>query len=61
MLCIVLFVSLISCASNTSLPQLRIIILTFGACEARLGLRIIVLISRTYGSDKLNSLTINKC
>jgi len=47
--------------NNIIIPQLRIILLTFGACEARLGLRIIVIISRTYGADMLNSLSINKC
>lgn len=39
----------------------RIILLSIGACEARLGLALIVLISRTYGSDKIQSVTINKC
>ncbi len=39
----------------------RVILLTFGACEARLGLRLMVLISRKYGSDLLSTLTSNKC
>jgi NADH-ubiquinone oxidoreductase chain 4L len=39
----------------------RIILLSIGACEARLGLALIVLMSRTYGSDKIQSVTANKC
>jgi NADH-ubiquinone oxidoreductase chain 4L len=39
----------------------RIILLSIGACEASLGLALIVLISRTYGSDKIQSVTSNKC
>lgn len=45
-------------ASNMSL---RILILTLGACEASLGLRLMVIISRSYGTDILKSLTVNKC
>lgn len=40
---------------------IRIILLSIGACEASLGLALIVLISRTYGSDKIQSVTSNKC
>jgi len=38
-----------------------IIILTLGACEARLGLALLVAITRNYGSDLLNVISINKC
>ena len=37
-----------------------IIILTFGACEARLGLACLVLLIRRIGSDQLSILTIVK-
>ena len=40
---------------------LIIVILTFGACEASLGLACITTISRSYGNDRLNSLSLNKC
>lgn len=50
----------ISIASSESI-YIRIILLSIGACEARLGLALIVLISRTYGSDKIQSVTSNKC
>lgn len=42
-------------------PTLALILLTLGACEARLGLRLMVNMSRMYGSDILSSLTSNKC
>jgi len=38
-----------------------IIILTFGACEASLGLGIMVKISRSFGNDLFNSINIRKC
>lgn len=47
--------------TNITIPTIRIIILTFGACEARLGLRLIVMISRYYGRDIFKSLSTNKC
>jgi len=48
-----------------SITQINIFITLFllalGACEAALGLAILVTISRNYGSDILNLLSINKC
>lgn len=38
-----------------------VILLSLGACEASLGLALIVTAARTSGNDILNSLTINKC
>jgi NADH-ubiquinone oxidoreductase chain 4L len=60
-LSLVIFIPSLLYISNIPLPTISIILLTFGACEARLGLRIIVYMSRSYGSDILNSITINKC
>jgi NADH-ubiquinone oxidoreductase chain 4L len=60
-LSLVLYIPCLIYIINLILPTISIILLTFGACEARLGLRIIVLISRSYGSDILKSLTTNKC
>jgi NADH-ubiquinone oxidoreductase chain 4L len=37
------------------------LLLTLGACEARLGLAILVAISRAFGSDLLTTLSLNKC
>lgn len=42
-------------------PQLTIIILTIRVIEARLGLSLLVIMSRKHGSDIIKSLTINKC
>lgn len=60
-LSLVLFVPISIILIESINLSLRIIILTLGACEARLGLRLIVKISRLYGTDILKSLTINKC
>nr|QYK19532.1 NADH dehydrogenase subunit 4L [Neoamphitrite affinis] len=47
------------------LPQnmtpLFIILLTLGACEASLGLALLVSMARSVGTDMLNLLTNNKC
>lgn len=40
---------------------ISIVLLSVGACEASLGLALIVIISRTYGSDLIKSIRINKC
>nr|YP_009493562.1 NADH dehydrogenase subunit 4L [Cryptonome barbada]AWN55977.1 NADH dehydrogenase subunit 4L [Cryptonome barbada] len=46
---------------NSSETFFCIIILSFGACEASLGLALVVLMLRATGSDMVSSLTINKC
>jgi NADH-ubiquinone oxidoreductase chain 4L len=58
---LVLFVPLILINSAAPNTAIAVILLTFGACEARLGLRLIVAISRSYGNDILKSLTTVKC
>lgn len=47
--------------SNIQSLFIRVILLSVGACEARLGLALIVIISRTYGSDIIKSLSLRKC
>nr|YP_009974949.1 NADH dehydrogenase subunit 4L [Platynereis bicanaliculata]QNJ33923.1 NADH dehydrogenase subunit 4L [Platynereis bicanaliculata] len=47
--------------SGSSWLMFIIIILTFGACEASLGLACMTAMSRSYGNDQLNSLLLNKC
>lgn len=47
--------------SNVQSLFIRIILLSVGACEARLGLALIVIMSRTYGSDILKSISLRKC
>lgn len=58
-LSIVLLISIT--ISPSPIHQLSLILLTFRACEARLGLRIIVKISRSHGSDLLSSTALNSC
>lgn len=60
-LSLVLFVPLSLSVANAPNTSIRVVLLTFGACEARVGLSLIVLISRSFGTDILNSLTISKC
>lgn len=60
-LSLVLFIPISLSVANAPNASISVILLTFGACEARIGLRLIVLISRSFGTDILNSLTINKC
>lgn len=47
--------------SNIQSLFISIVLLSIGACEARLGLALMVIISRTYGSDIIKSLSIRKC
>lgn len=58
---LVLIVTLVTAATTLTSAALRVIILTLGACEARLGLGLLVVMSRTYGRDLINSLSRNKC
>nr|YP_011035818.1 NADH dehydrogenase subunit 4L [Plaxiphora tricolor]WRI60248.1 NADH dehydrogenase subunit 4L [Plaxiphora tricolor] len=37
------------------------ILLVFGACEASIGLSMLVILIRAYGNDYVSSLVINKC
>lgn len=60
-LSMIILISIINIYISIYTPFISIILLTLGACEARLGLSLLVIISRSSGSDILNSLTINKC
>lgn len=60
-LSLVLLIPTVLVYSSINLNSLRIIILCLGACEARLGLRLLVLLSRSLGSDLVKLLSINKC
>nr|YP_010869763.1 NADH dehydrogenase subunit 4L [Dendrobaena veneta]WGU49271.1 NADH dehydrogenase subunit 4L [Dendrobaena veneta] len=60
-LSLVLFVPISLSLINISNPMVSVILLTFGACEASIGLSLLVLMSRSYGTDMLSSLTVNKC
>nr|QHT64997.1 NADH dehydrogenase subunit 4L [Microphthalmus listensis] len=47
--------------SGSLLMFLVVILLTWGACEASLGLGCLVSMIRSMGSDHMNMLSINKC
>nr|AOR07198.1 NADH dehydrogenase subunit 4L [Mesenchytraeus cf. pedatus SL-2017] len=61
MLSTVLFIPIMMYSMSLILPTISIIMLTFGACEASLGLSLLVKMSRSYGSDMMSSLSTNKC
>nr|BDQ43923.1 NADH dehydrogenase subunit 4L [Metaphire megascolidioides] len=60
-LSLVLFVPLMLMNCTASNASMSVILLTFGACEASLGLGLMVSMSRSYGNDMLKSLTSTKC
>nr|YP_010425940.1 NADH dehydrogenase subunit 4L [Amynthas deogyusanensis]USL47910.1 NADH dehydrogenase subunit 4L [Amynthas deogyusanensis] len=60
-LSLVLFVPLMLMNCSAPNTSMSVILLTFGACEASLGLGLMVSMSRSYGNDMLKSLTLTKC
>jgi len=38
-----------------------LVVLTFGACEASVALAVLVIVTRSYGSDIMSSLRLSKC
>nr|YP_010713490.1 NADH dehydrogenase subunit 4L [Barbronia yunnanensis]WDA96191.1 NADH dehydrogenase subunit 4L [Barbronia yunnanensis] len=46
---------------NSNNAIISILMLTIGACEASLGLTLLVLMSRQYGNDLVSSLNLSKC
>lgn len=62
MLTLVILIPAVLYGSNIiNMPVLALLILTLGACEASLGLRLLVNMSRTYGSDIVKLIHLNKC
>jgi len=57
-----IFILLFSLSNNRSFRgEMSLILITLGACEARLGLAILVSIIRTQGNDYVSSFSIHKC
>nr|YP_009024153.1 NADH dehydrogenase subunit 4L [Erpobdella octoculata]AGL34609.1 NADH dehydrogenase subunit 4L [Erpobdella octoculata]WDA96139.1 NADH dehydrogenase subunit 4L [Whitmania pigra] len=44
-----------------SIPMISVMVLSVSACETSLGLSILVIMSRSYGSDMVNLLSMSKC
>nr|YP_009048536.1 NADH dehydrogenase subunit 4L [Vespertilio sinensis]AHL43872.1 NADH dehydrogenase subunit 4L [Vespertilio sinensis]AIT99382.1 NADH dehydrogenase subunit 4L [Vespertilio sinensis] len=62
MLSLFVLVSLMILTTNSTLTNmLPIILLVFAACEAALGLSLLVAVSNTYGVDHVQNLNILKC
>ena len=60
-LSLVLFAALICGTSNQIEIFMSLILLVFAACEAAIGLSILVSITRRYGSDNIKIVTASKC
>nr|BDQ43871.1 NADH dehydrogenase subunit 4L [Metaphire agrestis] len=60
-LSLVLFVPLMLMSCSAPNTAMAVTLLTFGACEASLGLGLMVSMSRFCGNDMLKSLTTTKC
>ena len=54
-------IALLSSSLSFSFLFYRVIILTFGACEAAVALAVLVIITRTFGADLVSSVNLNKC
>lgn len=57
-----LFIILFTISGNISLRgETSLVLITLGACEARLGLSILVAIIRSEGNDYVSSFGLHKC
>nr|FAA04236.1 TPA: NADH dehydrogenase subunit 4l [Triannulata magna] len=60
-LSLILYVMYTYLYMKIQLYMFMIMILTFSACEASMGLSLMVMMSRNIGSDKLLKLSMSKC
>nr|YP_010411926.1 NADH dehydrogenase subunit 4L [Notostomum cyclostomum]URP31060.1 NADH dehydrogenase subunit 4L [Notostomum cyclostomum] len=60
-LCMVILMPMILIKGMVISPSIMILLLTMGACEASLGLTLMVIMSRKFGSDNLKLMSISKC
>lgn len=56
-----LFILLFSLYSSSLGGEAALVFITLGACEARLGLRVLVSIIRAQGNDYVSSFSTQKC
>lgn len=57
-----LFILMISVSANFNFEgQICLILITLGACEARLGLAVLVSLIRTHGNDYVSRFNSQKC
>nr|QUJ10062.1 NADH dehydrogenase subunit 4L [Tubifex tubifex] len=60
-LSLVLFVPITLTVLSMSAGILSLLMLTLGACEASIGLALLVMMVRSYGNDLVNNTSLNKC
>uniref|UniRef100_A0AAU6QFU9 NADH-ubiquinone oxidoreductase chain 4L n=1 Tax=Prionospio sp. 1 MH-2023 TaxID=3058460 RepID=A0AAU6QFU9_9ANNE len=54
-------ITIISASSNAVDMFYCIVVLSFAACEAAVALAVLVVVTRSFGSDLINSVNTNKC
>nr|YP_009024140.1 NADH dehydrogenase subunit 4L [Whitmania laevis]AGL34596.1 NADH dehydrogenase subunit 4L [Whitmania laevis]AJO61907.1 NADH dehydrogenase subunit 4L [Whitmania laevis] len=58
----VMFMLIGSCMFiEMSIPMISVMVLSVSVCETSLGLSILVIMTRSYGSDMVNLLSMSKC
>lgn len=61
LLSVIFFLVRTSIIIEIRVPVFSVLILSIRACETRIGLSLLVVISRSYGSDIINLLSLSKC
>nr|YP_010725972.1 NADH dehydrogenase subunit 4L [Helobdella europaea]WDY83667.1 NADH dehydrogenase subunit 4L [Helobdella europaea] len=60
-LSMLLYLSFFMTTYNMLMPLLSVVMLTLGACEASLGLTLLVIMVRLYGNDMIKNISLSKC
>nr|CVK87356.1 NADH dehydrogenase subunit 4L [Placobdella parasitica] len=60
-LSMLMFLSMNFLLMNIPLPLVSVVMLTLGACEASLGLTLLVLMVRLFGNDYMSNISMSKC
>nr|AJO61887.1 NADH dehydrogenase subunit 4L [Whitmania acranulata]WDA96204.1 NADH dehydrogenase subunit 4L [Whitmania acranulata] len=61
LLSVMFFLVSTSMIIEMSVPVFSVLILSISACETSIGLSLLVVMSRSYGSDMMNLLSLSKC
>nr|YP_009255777.1 NADH dehydrogenase subunit 4L [Placobdella lamothei]CVK87334.1 NADH dehydrogenase subunit 4L [Placobdella lamothei] len=60
-LSMLMFLSMGFLSANIPAPLISVVVLTLGACEASLGLTLLVLMVRLFGNDLMKNISLSKC
>nr|YP_009773370.1 NADH dehydrogenase subunit 4L [Nierstraszella lineata]QIZ12581.1 NADH dehydrogenase subunit 4L [Nierstraszella lineata] len=61
MILLSLFIFLVGLSSSINESFVCLVLLSFGACEAAVGLALLVVLVRTHGNDYVYSFSVQKC